>query len=117
MDYVLNQVGLYSFSKKANKEIDSVGDDTNSLSTSIEGEAKWLVNKLKGKMQKPLTELLKEYDMALGISPHDATNYMSSMKRHESLQSTYRQFVKWATGTHLSCSFSPLLLGIWRKGS
>ncbi|KAB1220590.1 hypothetical protein CJ030_MR3G015843 [Morella rubra] len=41
MDQVLNQVGSYSFSKKANKEIDSVSDDTNSLSTSIEGEAKW----------------------------------------------------------------------------
>ncbi|KAK7843717.1 uncharacterized protein CFP56_012031 [Quercus suber] len=28
-----------------------------------------------GKMQKPLPELLKEYDMAVGIFPRDATNY------------------------------------------
>ena len=28
-----------------------------------------------GKMQKPLPELLKEYDMAAGIFPRDATNY------------------------------------------
>ncbi|KAJ0644430.1 hypothetical protein HanOQP8_Chr16g0611981 [Helianthus annuus] len=28
-----------------------------------------------GKMQKPLTELLKEYDLPVGIFPRDATNY------------------------------------------
>ncbi|KAF5476321.1 hypothetical protein F2P56_008051, partial [Juglans regia] len=75
MDQVLNKVGSYWFSKRANKEINSVGDDFNSLSTSIEGGTKWLVNKIKGKMQKPLPELLKEYDMAVGIFPRDATNY------------------------------------------
>ncbi|CAL5335211.1 hypothetical protein ACSBR2_003383 [Camellia fascicularis] len=75
MDQILNKVGSYWIGQKANNEIDSVGDDINSLSTSIEGGAKWLVNKLKGKMQKPLPELLKEYDMAVGIFPRDATNY------------------------------------------
>ncbi|XP_043712762.1 uncharacterized protein At5g01610-like [Telopea speciosissima] len=75
MDQVLNKVGTYWFSKKASKEIDSVGDDLNSLSSSIEGGAKWLVNKIKGKMQKPLPDLLREYDMATGIFPRDATNY------------------------------------------
>ncbi|XP_041023840.1 uncharacterized protein At5g01610 [Juglans microcarpa x Juglans regia] len=75
MDQILNKVGSYWFSKRANKEINSVGDDFNSLSTSIEGGTKWLVNKIKGKMQKPLPELLKEYDMAVGIFPRDATNY------------------------------------------
>ncbi|XP_041028892.1 uncharacterized protein At5g01610-like [Juglans microcarpa x Juglans regia] len=75
MDQILNKMGSYWFSQKANKEINSVGDDINSLSTSIEGGAKWLVNKVKGKMQKPLPELLKEYDMAVGIFPRDATNY------------------------------------------
>jgi len=75
MDQILNKVGAYWLGQKANKEIDSVGDDFNSLSTSIEGGSKWLVNKLKGKMQKPLTELLKEHDLAVGIFPRDATNY------------------------------------------
>ncbi|KAL3717005.1 hypothetical protein ACJRO7_008565 [Eucalyptus globulus] len=75
MDQVLNKVGTYWFSKKANKEINSVGDDINSMSSSIEGGAKWLVNKIKGKMQKPLPELLKEYDLPVGIFPRDATNY------------------------------------------
>ncbi|XP_056170877.1 uncharacterized protein At5g01610-like [Syzygium oleosum] len=75
MDQVLNKVGTYWFSKKANKEISSVGDDINSLSSSIEGGAKWLVNKIKGKMQTPLPELLKEYGLPVGIFPRDATNY------------------------------------------
>ncbi|CAJ1808008.1 unnamed protein product [Sphenostylis stenocarpa] len=75
MDEILNKVGSYWFSRKASKEFNSVGDDINSLSTSIEGGTKWLVNKLKGKMQKPLTELLKEYDLPIGIFPRDATNY------------------------------------------
>ncbi|XP_031498933.1 uncharacterized protein At5g01610-like [Nymphaea colorata] len=75
MDQILNKVGSYWFSQKANKEISSVGDDLNSLSTSIEGGTKWLVNKIKGKMQTPLPELLKQYDLAVGIFPRDATHY------------------------------------------
>ncbi|CAK9150431.1 unnamed protein product [Ilex paraguariensis] len=75
MDQILNKVGSYWIGQRANKELNSVGDDINSVSSSIEGGAKWLVNKFKGKMQKPLPELLKEYDMAVGIFPRDATNY------------------------------------------
>ncbi|CAL9119696.1 unnamed protein product [Musa textilis] len=75
MDQILNKVGSYWINKRANKEISSVGDDLNSLSSSIEGGAKWLVNKLKGKMQKPLPELLREYDMPIGLFPQDATHY------------------------------------------
>ncbi|KAG5582263.1 hypothetical protein H5410_052890 [Solanum commersonii] len=75
MDQILNKVGSYWIGKRANKEINSVGDDINSLQSSIEGGTKWLVNKLKGKMQKPLPDLLKEYDVPVGIFPRDATNY------------------------------------------
>ncbi|PKA67112.1 Uncharacterized protein AXF42_Ash004604 [Apostasia shenzhenica] len=106
MDQILNKFGSYWFTKRANKEISSVGDDINSLQSSIEGGAKWLVNKLKasgphsllglslirelclmdqpsiypigiapGKMQKPLPDLLREYDLPAGIFPRDATNY------------------------------------------
>ncbi|RYR61808.1 hypothetical protein Ahy_A04g019031 [Arachis hypogaea] len=84
MDQILNKVGSYWFNRKATKQLDSVGDDINggepfwdqeSLSDSIGGGTRWLVNKIKGKMQKPLTELLKEYDLPVGIFPRDATNY------------------------------------------
>ncbi|KAL1193656.1 hypothetical protein V5N11_017550 [Cardamine amara subsp. amara] len=75
MDQILNKVGSYWLGQKANKEFNSVGDDFNSLSSSIEGGTKWLVNKIKGKMQKPLPELLKEFGLPVGIFPQDATNY------------------------------------------
>ncbi|XP_073272673.1 uncharacterized protein At5g01610-like [Primulina huaijiensis] len=75
MDQIFNKVGSYWLGQKANKEFASVGNEINSISNSIEGGAKWLVNKMKGKMQKPLQELLKEYDLAIGIFPRDATNY------------------------------------------
>ncbi|KAL3536562.1 hypothetical protein ACH5RR_005023 [Cinchona calisaya] len=75
MDQILNKVGSYWIGQKANKQLSSVGDDINSMSSSIEGGAKWLVNKIKGKMQKALPELLKEYDIPVGIFPLDATNY------------------------------------------
>ncbi|CAL0306245.1 unnamed protein product [Lupinus luteus] len=75
MDQILNKVGSYWFNQKASKELNSVGDDINSLSSSIEGGTRWLVNKVKGKMQKALPELLKEYNLPIGIFPRDATNY------------------------------------------
>ncbi|KAB1224486.1 hypothetical protein CJ030_MR2G016375 [Morella rubra] len=52
--------------------------------------------------------------MAVGIFPRDATNYEFNEETRK-LTVYIRRFVKWATGTHLSCAFSPLLLGIWRK--
>ncbi|CAN4106185.1 unnamed protein product [Withania somnifera] len=45
------------------------------LQNSITGGTKKLVNKIKGKVKKPLPELLKEYDIPVGIFPRDATNY------------------------------------------
>ncbi|GLJ37534.1 hypothetical protein SUGI_0762690 [Cryptomeria japonica] len=67
--------GGYWLSQRANKEISSFGDDVNSVSSSVEGGTKWLINKLKGKMQKPLVDLLQEYDLPKGLFPQDATNY------------------------------------------
>ena len=75
MDQIFNKVGSYWFNQKASSQLNSVGDDINSMTNSIEGGTKWLVNKIKGKMQKALPELLKEYDLPIGIFPRDATNY------------------------------------------
>ncbi|VFQ91000.1 unnamed protein product [Cuscuta campestris] len=75
MDQILGKVGSYWVGQRASKELSSVGDDINSISSSIEGGATWLVNKIKGKVQKPLPELLKEHDLPIGIFPRDATNY------------------------------------------
>jgi len=75
MDQIFNKVGSYWLGQKANKEFNSVGDDINSMGSSIGEGTKWIVNKLKGKMQQPLPDLLKEYDIAVGIFPRDATHY------------------------------------------
>ncbi|KAL4338226.1 hypothetical protein AHAS_Ahas12G0189000 [Arachis hypogaea] len=92
MDAIAGKVGSYWFNQKAKGELSSVGNDINSLQSSIEGGAKWLVNKVKeiqfkipdfyfdniastGSVQKPLPELLKEYDLPSGLFPKDATNY------------------------------------------
>ncbi|KAG8377068.1 hypothetical protein BUALT_Bualt09G0129800 [Buddleja alternifolia] len=75
MDQIMNTVGTYWMGQKANKEFGSVEKDLNALTSSIEGGTKRFFNKMKGTMQKPLPELLKEYDLAVGIFPRDATNY------------------------------------------
>ncbi|KAL8093095.1 uncharacterized protein At5g01610-like [Apium graveolens] len=75
MDQILGKVGSYWLNQRATKELGSVSNSINSMSSSIEGGATWLVNKVKGSVQKPLAELLKEYDLPVGIFPRDATNY------------------------------------------
>ncbi|XP_019450744.1 PREDICTED: uncharacterized protein At5g01610-like [Lupinus angustifolius] len=75
MDKILNKVGSYWVNRKATNQLNSVGDDINSFSSTIDGATKWFFSKIKGKMQKPLTELLKEHDLPIGIFPRDATNY------------------------------------------
>ncbi|GJM94134.1 hypothetical protein PR202_ga10751 [Eleusine coracana subsp. coracana] len=75
MDQIMGKVGGYWFNQRAGKEMSGVGDDINSISSSIGDGAKWMVNKIKGKMQKPLPEFLKEFDLPIGLFPQDATNY------------------------------------------
>ncbi|GMJ08401.1 hypothetical protein like AT3G08890 [Hibiscus trionum] len=75
MDQVLNKVGTYWVGHKAEKQLSSVGDEIDQISNTIEGGTKWLVNKIKGTIQKPLAEVLKEYELPIGIFPRDATNY------------------------------------------
>ncbi|KAM3349563.1 hypothetical protein ACQJBY_022480 [Aegilops geniculata] len=75
MDQIMGKAGGYLLNQQACKEMNNVGDDLNSISSSIGDGAKWMVNKIKGKMQKPLPQLLKEYDLPMGLFPQDATNY------------------------------------------
>lgn len=52
-----------------------MGDDVNSLSSSVEEGAKRLYNRLRGKMQKPLPELLESYGLPKGLFPRNTTHY------------------------------------------
>ncbi|KAF2306469.1 hypothetical protein GH714_018361 [Hevea brasiliensis] len=114
MDQILNKVGSYWLGQKANKEFNSVGDDINSMSSSIEGGAKWLVNKIKGKMQKPLPELLKEYDLAVGIFPRDATNYEFNEETGK-LTVFIPSICEVGYKDSSVLRFSATVTGIWRK--
>ncbi|WRX25443.1 Protein of unknown function DUF538 - like 10 [Theobroma cacao] len=77
MDQILNKVGSYWLGQKANKEINSVGDDINVMMRKNDVGSFHAFPKYSkaGKMQKPLQELLKEYNLPIGIFPRDATNY------------------------------------------
>ncbi|KAG0475382.1 hypothetical protein HPP92_015068 [Vanilla planifolia] len=75
MDQMMSSVGTYWFGKKAGKELSLMGDELSSISDSIEEGAKWLVNKAKGKTQKPLPDLLQEHDLPKGLFPRDVTRY------------------------------------------
>ncbi|XP_057815586.2 uncharacterized protein At5g01610 [Cryptomeria japonica] len=75
MEKALFKVSSFRLSQKAKKELSSIGDDFNSFTTTVEGGAKWIFNKLKGKTQKPLSELLQDYNLPPGLFPQNATNY------------------------------------------
>ncbi|KAK1398159.1 DUF538 domain-containing protein [Heracleum sosnowskyi] len=75
MDQIFGKVGSLWFNQKATKELDTVGNNINSVSNTVEDGAKWLVSKVTGKVEKPLSELLKEYDLPIGLFPLDMTKY------------------------------------------
>lgn len=75
MEKALTKVSTFWVTQKAKKEISSIGDDFNSFTHTVGGGAKWVFNKLKGKMHKPLPDLLRDYDLPPGLFPKNATNY------------------------------------------
>eukprot|EP00246_Nothoceros_aenigmaticus_P015731 TRINITY_DN6758_c0_g1_i1.p1 TRINITY_DN6758_c0_g1~~TRINITY_DN6758_c0_g1_i1.p1 ORF type:complete len:174 (+),score=35.97 TRINITY_DN6758_c0_g1_i1:270-791(+) len=75
MDSMLTKAGSFLFVRRAKKEMDTFGDDMNSMSTTLENSAKNFFNRMKGKIQKPLPELLQSFDLPKGLFPKNATNY------------------------------------------
>ncbi|KAL6181656.1 hypothetical protein ACLB2K_048306 [Fragaria x ananassa] len=61
--------------KKAKEEINNITDDLSSLSNAVEGKAKWVFNKLKGKPQRTLPELLRLYNLPPGLFPRNIKCY------------------------------------------
>ncbi|KAI3666924.1 hypothetical protein L6452_41965 [Arctium lappa] len=56
-------IGSYWFSGKASKEMDDVTKDISDVPKKIAGGANKMVNSVTGKKQKPLSELLHEYEL------------------------------------------------------
>lgn len=69
------KVGSIWISKKAKEEFSTITDDLSSFSSTIEGKAKWVFNKFKGKTQKPLPELLRDFNLPAGLFPQNIICY------------------------------------------
>ncbi|XP_077223786.1 DUF538 family protein (Protein of unknown function, DUF538) [Tasmannia lanceolata] len=75
MEKALTKVGSFWISKKAKEEIFSIGEDITTFSNTVEEKAKWIFNKLKGKPQKSLPDLLREHGLPPGLFPKNITCY------------------------------------------
>ncbi|TKY55060.1 hypothetical protein E2542_SST19474 [Spatholobus suberectus] len=75
MDKALTKLGGSWISKKAKAEISHITDDLSSLSNTVEEKAKLFINKLKGKSQKALPDLLRENNLPPGLFPRNITCY------------------------------------------
>ncbi|KAK2375364.1 hypothetical protein QL285_027704 [Trifolium repens] len=61
--------------KKAKEEFSNISKDVNTFSSTVEEKAKWIFNKLKGKPQKSLPDLLREYNLPPGLFPQNIICY------------------------------------------
>lgn len=75
MEKALTKVGSFWISKKAKEEFSNITEDLSTLSNTVEEKAKWIFNKLKGKPQKALADLLREYNLPPGLFPRNITCY------------------------------------------
>ncbi|XP_072972857.1 uncharacterized protein At5g01610 [Typha angustifolia] len=75
MEKALTKVGSFWISKKAKEEISSIGEDISRFSNTVEEKAKWIFEKLKGKPQKSLPDLLREYNLPPGLFPRNIICY------------------------------------------
>ncbi|XP_071702660.1 uncharacterized protein At5g01610 [Rutidosis leptorrhynchoides] len=69
------KAGSFWVSKKAKEEISNISSDLSTFSNTVEKKAKWVFDKLKGKPSKPLTDLLREYNLPPGLFPQNITCY------------------------------------------
>ncbi|XP_058777362.1 uncharacterized protein At5g01610 [Vicia villosa] len=63
------------FTKKAKEEFSNISQDINTFSNTVEEKAKWVFNKLKGKPQKSLPDLLREFNLPPGLFPQNTICY------------------------------------------
>ncbi|XP_054807707.1 uncharacterized protein At5g01610-like isoform X2 [Prosopis cineraria] len=75
MEKALTTVGSFWISKKAKQEFSNISNDLSSLSNSVEGMAKCLLNKLTGKQRKEIGEVLREHNIPGGMFPSNIKCY------------------------------------------
>ncbi|XP_010554299.1 PREDICTED: uncharacterized protein At5g01610-like [Tarenaya hassleriana] len=69
------KVGSSWITKKAKDELSNITNDLTTFSSTVEEKAKWVFNKLKGKPQKGLPDLLREYNLPPGLFPQNIICY------------------------------------------
>ncbi|XP_022887543.1 uncharacterized protein At5g01610-like [Olea europaea var. sylvestris] len=69
------KAGSFWLSKKAKEEFNNVAQDLTTVSNVVEEKAKWIFNKLKGKPSRSLPELLREYNLPVGLFPQNIACY------------------------------------------
>ncbi|XP_051115631.1 uncharacterized protein At5g01610-like [Andrographis paniculata] len=69
------KAGTFWVSKKAKEEISNISQDLTTFSNTVEEKARWVFNKLKGKPQKSLPDLLREHNLPPGLFPQNITCY------------------------------------------
>jgi len=75
MDAALSKAGSFLFARKANNIAGGLADDASSLSTSVSEGVSSFINRMKGKVQTPLPELLQKYQIPKGVFPKNVLNY------------------------------------------
>lgn len=71
MSSFIGSISGFLFNSVANKGIDSVSDDVDSVGTAVGN----FFSRMKGKTQKALPDLLAEYDLPRGLFPKNLLNY------------------------------------------
>eukprot|EP00850_Spirogloea_muscicola_P011684 SM000073S21460 [mRNA] locus=s73:389915:394115:- [translate_table: standard] len=75
MDSLLSKAGGFLMQRRATTEWNSFNDDVTSLSKSASESTSRLINKLRGKAQLLITELLAKHGLPRGLFPKDVTGY------------------------------------------
>ena len=75
MEKALIKLSSFNISRKAKQELSAIGDDISRFSNTVEEKAKWAFEKLKGKPNKSLSDLLREYNLPPGLFPRNIICY------------------------------------------
>ncbi|KAL5218879.1 hypothetical protein ABZP36_019563 [Zizania latifolia] len=75
MEKALTKIGSFTISRKAKQELSAIGDDISRFSSTVEDKAKWIFDKLKGKPNKSLSDLMREYNLPPGLFPRNIICY------------------------------------------
>uniref|UniRef100_A0ACD5X182 Uncharacterized protein n=1 Tax=Avena sativa TaxID=4498 RepID=A0ACD5X182_AVESA len=75
MEKALTKLSSFTIPRKAKQELSAIGGDISRISSTVEEKAKWVFEKLKGKPNKSLSDLLRDYNLPPGLFPRNIICY------------------------------------------